>query len=106
MPPYPLVFDEVIIKQLKWAAKNASIKEIITKMLDKIEILGPTAGKLLDSRLFLYEIKSYHPPIRLYFKHDRLTNNIYIFEFEMKTSAERQQQTIEKISKKVGELKP
>lgn len=101
MPPYSLVFDETIIKQLKKAAKNALVKEILTKMLDKIEMFGPTAGQLLDSQLFLYEAKNYHPPIRLYFKHNRLTNEAYIFEFEMKTSVERQQQTIEKLRQKL-----
>ena len=53
-------------------------------MFDKIELLGPLTGKLLDSKLFIYEIKAKHPPIRLYFKHNLATNEIYVFEFEMK----------------------
>ena len=93
---YTLVFDDVIIKQLKKAAKNQHIKNILTKMLDKLEYSGSDAGYLLDSQLFIYEIKNKHPPIRLYFKHNRQTDEIYVFEFEMKISQERQQSTIKK----------
>ena len=99
---YHLVFDEVMIKQLKKVAKNKSVKEILTKMLDKIEERGPNVGELLDSKLSIYEVKNKHPPIRLYFKHN-VDNEIYIFEFEMKTSKEKQQKTINKIRKKVLE---
>ena len=97
---YNLVFDDVIIKQLKKAAKNQHIKEILTKMLDKLEFSGPDAGELLDSQLSLYEVKIKHPPIRLYFKHNKSTNEIYVFEFEMKTSPEKQKATIIRIKKK------
>lgn len=100
---YTLVFDNVMIKQLKKAAKNNQVKQILTKMLDKIEEAGHAAGKLLDSRLFIYETKSIHPPIRLYFKHNIATNEIYVFEYEMKTSEKEQQKTIDKIRKKVSE---
>ena len=51
---FTLVFDDVMIKQLKKAAKNQHIKEILTKMLDKLELSGPDAGELLDSQLSLY----------------------------------------------------
>ena len=99
---YNLVFDDVMIKQLKKAAKNQHIKEILTKMLDKLEFSGPDAGELLDSQLSLYEVKIKHPPIRLYYKHNKLSNEIYVFEFEMKTSPEKQKATIIKLKKKVG----
>ncbi|MEK6974246.1 MAG: hypothetical protein AABW41_03360 [Nanoarchaeota archaeon] len=102
--PYNLVFDDVMIKQLKKAAKNQAIKRILAKMLDKIEQKGPGAGELLDSRLFIYELKNKHPPIRLYFKHKIPTNEIYVFEYEMKSSPEKQQKIIEKIKSKI--LKP
>ena len=91
---YTLVFDDVMVKQLKKAGKNQHIKEILTKMLDKLELAGPDAGELLDSQLFIYEVKLKHPPIRLYFKHNKPTNEIYVFEFEMKTSPEKQKATI------------
>ncbi len=100
---YKLIFDDVIIKQLKKIAKNNHVKNIITKMLDRLELLGPLTGKLLDSKLFIYEIKNKHPPIRLYFKHNENTNDIYVFEFEMKTSEKEQQRTIDKIKKKALE---
>lgn len=35
-PKYELVFDEIITKQLKRVAKNKNIKEILSKMLDKL----------------------------------------------------------------------
>ena len=99
---FTLVFDDVMIKQLKKAAKNQHIKEILTKMLDKLELSGPDAGELLDSQLSLYEVKIKHPPIRLYFKHNKATNEIYVFEFEMKTSPEKQKATIIKLKKKLS----
>lgn len=99
---FTLVFDEVMIKQLKKAAKNRHIKEILTKMLDKLELSGPDAGELLDSQLSLYEVKVKHPPIRLYFKHNKTTNELYVFESEMKTSPEKQKATIIRLKKKLG----
>ncbi len=105
MKKYQLVFDNVIIKQLKKIAKNNKIKEILTKMLDKLEVAGPYVGDLLDSKLFIYEIKNKHPPIRLYFKHNNKTDEIYVFEFEMKTSKKKQKKTINKIRHKSKKLK-
>ena len=102
---YTLVFDDVMVKQLKKAAKKQHIKEILTKMLDKLELSGPDAGELLDSQLAIYEVKIKHPPIRLYFKHNKPTNEIYVFEFEMKTSPEKQKATIIKIKHKASGLK-
>ena len=101
---YNLVFDDIMIKQLKKAAKNNIIKEILTKMLDRLEFSGPDSGNFLDSQLFIYEMKNKHPPIRLYFKHNKQTNEIYVFEFEMKTSPEKQRQTIKKVRQKAGSL--
>ena len=95
---YVLAFDKIIIKQLKKV--DQQIKNILSKMFDKLELAGPNAGELLDSKFHIYEIKNKHPPIRLYFKHNIMTNEIYIFEFEMKTSPEKQQATIEKIKTK------
>ena len=105
MANFPLVFDDVMIKQLQRAAKNQQLKEILSTMLDELEEKGPQAGKLLDSHLFIYEIKNKHPPIRLYFKHQLQTNEIYVFEYEMKTSEDKQQRTIEKIRLKARNLK-
>ncbi|MFH1072170.1 MAG: hypothetical protein V1743_01955 [Nanoarchaeota archaeon] len=100
---YTLVFDQVIIKQLKKSAKDKRIKDILTHMLDKLEIAGPYIGKLLDSQLFIYELKNKHPPIRLYFKYVKEREEVYVFEFEMKTSEERQRETIKKLKQR---LKP
>ena len=92
-----------MLKQLKKAGKNKQIRDILSDMLNKIEEFGPRAGELLDSRLHLYERKMKRPPIRLYFKHNIFTSEIYIFEYEMKTSENKQRITIEKIKKKVSE---
>ena len=98
---YTLVFDDVILKQLKQAGKNQQIKQIISKIFDKIEELGPRAGKLLDSHLFIYAIKMKSPPLRLYYKYNSATSEIYLFEFEMKTSEGKQQRMIEKLKRKL-----
>ena len=92
---FTLVFDEVILKQLKQV--DNSIKEILTSMFDELEDKGSDAGKLLDSHLFIYEIKNKRPPIRLYFKYKIKDNEIYVFEFEIKTSKKKQQKTLNKI---------
>lgn len=97
---FTLIFDDVMVKELKKAAKNGHIKSILASMLDKLELFGHDAGKLLDSELFLYEIKSKHPPLRLYFKPKKDTNEIYVFEFEMKISEEIQQKTIKRLKQK------
>ncbi len=100
---FVLIFDEVMLKQLKQLANDANIRNLISKMLDKLEENGPSAGKLLDSHLLIYEIKMKRPPIRLYFRHKQTTNELYVFEYEMKTSPNKQQQTIEKLRKKTLE---
>ncbi|PIN84914.1 MAG: hypothetical protein COV47_04975 [Candidatus Diapherotrites archaeon CG11_big_fil_rev_8_21_14_0_20_37_9] len=69
-------------------------------MLDKIEFLGSAAGKLLDSKLSLYEIKLKRPPIRLYFKIVKNSAEAYVFEHEMKTNPKKQQKTINRIKEK------
>ena len=87
---YNLIFDEVMIKQLKSLGKDANIRYLISNMLDKIEILGDLAGKILDSQLHIYEIKNKHPPLRLYFKPIVNSNNMSpkeIYELLYKKSA-------------------
>ncbi|MBU2616394.1 MAG: hypothetical protein KKB79_00215 [Nanoarchaeota archaeon] len=97
MKKFKIIFDKVIMKQLKKTGQNNFLKKILTKIFDKIEELGPRAGKLIDSKLHIYEIKLKHPPLRLYYKHNIFTNEIYLFEYEMKTSEKKQKKTIEKI---------
>ena len=97
---YVLVFDKVMVEQLKRLAKDQQTKQILTKMLNKLEFAGPLAGRLIDSKLFLYEIKNKHPPLRLYFKPVLSNNEIYVFEFETKTSEDKQRRTIQKLKMK------
>ena len=98
---YKLIFDSVIFKQLKNIDNDS--KNIISKMFDKMEEKGPRAGNLLDSKLYIYEIKNKRPPIRLYYKHNQENNDLYVFEFEMKTSSDKQKQTIRRLRKKISE---
>ncbi|MEK6962840.1 MAG: hypothetical protein AABX70_00330 [Nanoarchaeota archaeon] len=100
---YELIFDKVVFKQLKKAGKNKEVKEILRKMFDKVEEKGPLAGELLDSQLFLYEVKNIRPPLRLYYQVLEKSNQIKVFEFEMKTSALKQRKTIQKIKTKASE---
>ena len=101
---YTLVFDDVILKQLKKAGKDPKIREILSKMLDKLELIGHYAGELLDPKLLLYELKNKHPPIRLYFKVKG--EDIFVFEYEIKKSEKKQQQTIDKLKLKIRNQDP
>ena len=101
---FKIIFDDVILNQLKRAEKNKQLRERLSAMLDKIELLGPNSGKLIDSHLFIYEIRNKRPPIRLYFKHVGKSDNIYIFEYELKTSEEKQRKSIFRIKNKVRSL--
>ena len=65
---YELIFDKVILHQLKQIGKNRQIKNIISNLLDKIEDRGPKAGKIIDAKVSMYEVKNKKPAIRLYFK--------------------------------------
>jgi hypothetical protein len=74
-------------------------------MFDKIEEKGPAAGKLLDSKLNLYEIKSKRPPLRLYFEIIFKFNKAKIINFEMKKSSIKQNKTIKIIKKNIRKKK-
>ena len=98
---FTLVFDEIMLKQLKRAAKNTDIKNAITRMLDKIEENGPRAGKLLDSRLHIYEVKQLKPALRLYYRIMQEKSEAYVFLFEMKTSEKKQNETIDMLRSRI-----
>ncbi|MBS3139547.1 hypothetical protein J4479_00945 [Candidatus Woesearchaeota archaeon] len=98
---YPVVFDEVIRIKLQKAIEKSEFKKIIINWLDELECNGPISGKLLDNHLWLYEMKNKHPPLRLYFYHQKSTNKIIIFECEMKTSEQKQQKTINKVKNRL-----
>ena len=100
MSKFILVFDEVMLNQLKKLGSDINLRTILSKMFDKMELLGPRAGNLIDSKLFLYEIKSKSPPIRLYYIHVIDSDELYVFEYEMKTSENKQQKTINRIVQK------
>src|SRR3990167_5679504 len=105
MTNYKLIFDDVILKQLKRAGKNKHIRDILSKILDKLERLGCHTGKLIDNRLSLYEVKLKKPPIRLYYKCNETSKIISVFEYEMKTSQEKQQKTITILKEEFEKMK-
>jgi|SRR3990172_1898598 len=103
MEKFILVFDEVMREQLKKLGEDANLRALLSKMFDKMELLGPRAGQLVDSHLFIYEVKSKQPPVRLYYKYVKETNELYVFEYEMKTSVKKQKKTIRKLRQKAQE---
>jgi len=97
MKKYELIFGDTILKKLKKIESEKDIKKRVSKMLDKIEEKGPKSGKLLDSIVNLYEIKSKKPPLRLYFEIIFDGNKAEIIDFEMKKNPENQNKLIAKI---------
>lgn len=105
MTKYKLIFGKSILKKLQKIEKKADIKNLVVKMLNKIEEKGPNAGKLLDSVVNLYEIKSKNPPLRLYFEIIFEGNKAEIIDFEMKKSKKKQNNIIQKIIKYIKNKK-
>ncbi len=101
-PRYEVVFDEVVKVRLQKAIIKSDYREIIKTWLDELEDKGPNAGKLLDNHVWLYELKNKHPPLRLYFYHQKSTDKIIIFELEMKTNEKKQKETIGKLRHKLN----
>ena len=97
MTKYRLIFGKSILKKLKKIENKSDIKNLVSKMLDKIEEKGPDAGKLLDLVVNLYEIKSKNPPLRLYFEIIFEGKNAEIIDFKMKRSQDKQNLLIKKI---------
>ena len=95
--PYQVIFDEVVKDKLHKVITKSSYREIIKHWLDILEQSGPNSGKLVDNHLWLYEMKNKHPPLRLYFYHQKSQERIIIFELEMKTSEKKQKETIGKL---------
>jgi len=91
-----LIFDKVMVQQLRRLARDAVLRSRLHKMFDSIERLGPRAGQLLDSQ-GLYEVKSLRPPIRLYFRCREGSNEILVFEYGLKTSVAAQQRVIDRL---------
>lgn len=97
MANYKLIFGKSILKKLKKIENKSDIKNLVSKMLNKIENKGPSAGKLLDPVINLYEIKSKSPPLRLYFQIIFKRKNAEIIDFEMKKSKNKQNTLIKKL---------
>ena len=76
---YEVVFDEVVKVRLQKVIVESEYRDIIKGWLDDLEAGGPASGKLLDNHIWLYEMKSKRPPLRLYFYHQQSTGKIIIF---------------------------
>jgi len=59
----------------------------------------------LDNHFWLYELKSKHPPLRLYYYFQKDTNKIIIFDIEMKTSVKKQENMITKLRHKLSRFR-
>lgn len=103
---FQLVFDEVMLAQLKKLGSEKHIRDLLAKLFDKMQSLGPRAGELVDSQLGLYEMKVKHPPIRLYYRHVHGPSELQVFEYEMKTSPEMQKKTIGKLRQRIRSRDP
>lgn len=98
---YTLVFDPVMVRQLRKLESNKAVKYLVLKLLEHLRTSGPQAGELLDSRLFLYELKCKRPPLRIYFKPQKTSDEIYVFFFEMKTNPKKQKRTINELRRRL-----
>ena len=98
---FNVVFDKVVEVKLQKAITKSNYREIIKGWLDALDEKGPKAGKLLDNHVWLYEMKNKHPPLRLYFYHQKEAKKIIIFEVEMKTSKKKQKETISKLRHRI-----
>jgi len=99
---YALWFDDVAKKQLEKLSRNLAIQGIITKMLHRIKTHGNAAGKIIEPQIGLYEVKSKHPPLRLYYQEEGRI--MHIFAIRMKHSQKDQQRTINSIISKIRGL--
>ncbi|HLC75107.1 MAG TPA: hypothetical protein VJH88_04605 [Candidatus Nanoarchaeia archaeon] len=95
--PFEVVFDETVKTKLEKVIQQSEIKIIIKRWINELEEKGQDAGKLIDNHIWLYEMKNKHPPLRLYFHHQKASNRIIIFEFEMKTSEKKQEKTVKRL---------
>lgn len=100
MALYKLIFDEVILEQFKKLKESEPTRKVLSTMFNKLEEQGINAGKSVDLPLHLYELKCKQPPIRLYFKQISETE-ILLFEFELKTSEKKQNQTIGRLKHRI-----
>tara|TARA_Y100000310_G_C20621290_1_gene783437 strand:+ start:1188 stop:1517 length:330 start_codon:yes stop_codon:yes gene_type:complete len=101
---YEVVFDKVVKEKLQRIISKNNCREIIKKWFDELEVKGPSAGKLIDNHVWLYEMKNKHPPLRLYYYHQKSTEKIIIFEIEMKTRPKKQKETIGKLRYKLSKF--
>lgn len=92
---FEINFDKKALKQIRKLSKDKMTRELIKSKLDFLEIKGPNCGKLLDSKLNLFELKSKLPSLRIYFY--VRDYEITIIETHIKKSSAVQKKLIKKI---------
>ena len=60
-------YDKKVVHELHKLRHHDDLAATYLHLLQKLEQLGPRAGKLLDEHLHVYEVREKHPPLRLYF---------------------------------------
>jgi len=96
------IFSAEMVKQFKKLSENQAIKKLLVGMLNDLEQKGPHIGKLLDSRLHLFELKRGNPSLRVYYRPRLGTNKIDVFELEVKKSQKQQNSTIKRLRKRIS----
>lgn len=92
--------DPEMQKQLE-KIRDGALQQLMEKCRRRLELLGPRAGKLLNSRYHLYEWKNNRPPLRVYYRVFWDDSILMIF-YELKTSEAKQRQTIAHILSRFG----
>lgn len=98
---YKIIFDRVIVEQLRELARNRHLKQRINKLFDRLELKGPDAGKLIDFKLHIYDLKTKKPAIRIYYTYTSEKDEINVFEFHLKKGRGNQHRIISKIKNKI-----
>lgn len=92
-------FSTQLKDELKVLARsNGNLYNRIRKLSKKLEEAGVAAGQLLDTEVWLYELKSKRPPIRLYYTASKTGNPVFLIGYELKKDSQQQQKTIVQLS--------
>lgn len=101
MAEYEVSYDPKFEKQFDKISKNKHLVDLLSKLIKRIRLLGPDAGKLIDAKMSIYEIKMKRPPLRLYFWYRLALQDIYIIEYQLKTSKDAQRKVIDNIKERL-----
>lgn len=98
-----VVFDDIMKKHWCKYNRNYEVKIAIRSMVHSLKIEGINAGRCINVKLQLYEIKRKRPPLRLYYQ--PIADEILLLACEMKTNKKKQQSLIDSLLKKIHQSK-